>query len=215
MVDVLDLGLSPYGDVWRLQLELVEKRKRDLINDTLILVEHPHVITLGKHGDNENIKVSKEVLKKKGIDLYVVDRGGDVTYHGPGQLVGYLIFKIRGHIGGIRKFIYFVEDSIIELLKRYGISASRNDREIGVWVGNNKIAALGFALSDSVTYHGFALNVNTDLRYFDLIVPCGLRDKGTVSMEKILNLKIDFEKIKKELTEILISNWEANPLRIS
>ncbi len=215
MVDVIDLGLSPYGDVWRLQLELVGKRKKDLINDTLILVEHPHVITLGKHGNNENIKVSKEVLKEKGVDFYVVDRGGDITYHGPGQLVGYLIFKIQGHIGGIRKFIYFIEDSIIELLRRYNISASRNDSEIGVWVGNDKIAALGLALSDSVTYHGFALNVNTDLRYFDLIVPCGLKDRGTVSMKEILNSEIDLEKIRDELAEILISNWEANSLRVS
>ncbi len=214
MVNVLDLGLSGYKDVWKFQLELVDKRKKDLIGDTLILVEHPHVITLGKHGNEDNIKVSKEILKNKGVEIYSVDRGGDVTYHGPGQLVGYLIFKIRGHIGGLRRFVYYLEDSIIELLARYGIEASKNDREIGVWVGNKKIAAIGLALSDSVTYHGFALNVNTDLRFFDLIIPCGIRGKGTASMRQLLGSKVNFDKIKKELTEILISNWETNPLRV-
>lgn len=215
MVKILDLGLSPYDKVWKLQLELVDKRKNNTVKDTLILVEHPHVITIGKHGNEENIKVSKEVLRNIGVDFFVVDRGGDVTYHGPGQLVGYLIFKIRGHIGGIRRFIYFIEDSIIELLNRYGIKATKNDREIGVWVGRDKIAAIGLTLSESVTYHGFALNVNTDLKFFDLIIPCGLKKRGIISMKRILGYEPDLEKIKKEISEILISNWEANPLRVS
>lgn len=207
MVNILDLGKASYKEVWDLQLRLVEKRKIDEIPDTLLIVEHPHVITLGKHGDESNIKVSLQELKRMGIEYFRVDRGGDVTYHGPGQIVGYTIFKIPGHIGGLRKFIYFIEDSIIEVLKSYRIEAHKDPKIVGVWVGNDKIAAIGLALTDSVTYHGFALNINTDLEFFNIITPCGLKDKGVTSMERILRKKVGMEEVKLKITKKISENW--------
>ncbi len=215
MVKVLDLGLAPYGEVWELQHQLAEKRKKDLIEDTLILVEHPHVITTGKHGDSRNLKFSPEEYRKRGVDFFIVDRGGDVTYHGPGQIVGYTIFKLRGHIGNLRKFVYLVEDAIIEVLKEYGIEAVRDDRYIGVWVNDKKIAAVGMALTDSVVYHGFALNVNTDMAYFNYIVACGLRDKGTISMKQILGYEVDIQKVKSQLVKNIVAKWEKSRIKAS
>ena len=212
MVNVIDLGQASYKKVWDLQLELVEKRKNDEIPDTLLLVEHPHVITLGKNGDESNIRLPLDKLKEMGIEYFRVDRGGDVTYHGPGQLVGYTIFKIPGHIGGLRKFIYFMEDSIIDVLKEYGIDAHKDPKIVGVWVGNDKIAAVGLALTGSVTYHGFALNINTDLKFFNMIIPCGLKDKGITSMERILGKKLDMEEIKLKIAGKISENWRRRLL---
>ncbi len=212
MVNIIDLGRASYKEVWDLQLELVEKRKADKIPDTLVLVEHSHVITIGKHGDEANIKLPVNKLRENGIDYFRVDRGGDVTYHGPGQIVGYTIYKINGHIGGLRKFIYYMEDAIIEVLQDYGIEAHRDPNIIGVWVGNDKIAAIGLALTESVTYHGFALNVNTDLKFFDMIIPCGLRDKGITSMEKLLGKKLDMAEVKSKISDKLSQNWRKHLL---
>lgn len=212
MVNILDLGKASYKDVWELQLKLVEKRRLDKIPDTIVFVEHPHVITIGKHGSESNIKVPLNKLNNMGIEFFRVDRGGDVTYHGPGQLVGYTIFKIKGHIGGLRKFIYYIEDSIIEVLKDYGIKANRNPKIVGVWVGNDKIAAIGLALTDSVTYHGFALNINTDLDFFNMIVPCGLASKGVTSMERILQKKLNLKEVKLKIAEKLTENWRKRLL---
>ncbi len=215
MVKVMDLGLAPYGEVWKLQHQLVERRKKDLIDDTLIIVEHPHVITTGKHGDRKNLKLTPDEYRKRGIEFFTVDRGGDVTYHGPGQIVGYLIFKLKDHTGSLRKFIYLVENAIIEVLRDYGIESERDEKFIGVWVGKRKIAAVGMALTESVVYHGFALNVNTDMSYFDLIVACGLEDRGTVSMKQLLGYEVNLEDVKEKLVKVIVDRWEKSRIKAS
>lgn len=197
-VNLLDFGLCDYEKAWEIQKELHQKRVNGEVEDTFIFVEHPHVYTLGKKGKEENFKVNIEFLKSKGIPVYRIERGGDVTYHGPGQIVGYLIFNLKEKLAGIKKFVEKIEDAVILTLKEYGINAFKNHRMIGVWVGDEKICAVGIAVKRWVSFHGFALNVNTELEYFDYIFPCGLK-KGVTSMHKILKRKIEIEGVKKNI----------------
>lgn len=196
-MNVIDLGRKGYAEVWDFQRKLVTKRILDEIADTLILVEHNHVITLGRNRNWKNLLLPKEILRQKGIEVYKVERGGDITYHGPGQLVGYPIFKLKGALAGVRKFIENMEDALILALRGFGIEAHKNDKLVGVWVEDKKVAAIGVAFRRWVSYHGFALNVNTDLTFFDYIVPCGLEDKGVTSIKEILGFEIPMEDVKK------------------
>jgi len=200
-MNVIDLGKKGYPEVWKFQKNLVEKRILDEIEDTLILVEHNHVITLGRNRDWENLLLPKQILQEKGIEVYKVERGGDITYHGPGQLVGYPVFKLKGALAGVRKFIENIEDAIILALSKFDIKAHKDEKLIGVWVGDKKIAAIGVAFKKWVSYHGFALNVNTDLTYFDYIVPCGLQNKGVTSMKELLRVEISMEEVKKSIIQ--------------
>ena len=181
-LDVLDLGQCLYGTAWEIQKKLHAERLAGQIPDTLIFVEHPHVYTLGKNADASHLLASQEYLKKRGIEVYQVDRGGDITYHGPGQLVGYPIFNLKEHKTSIAWYVNSVEEVLIETLAKFDIRAERIKGLTGIWIGNQKIAAIGMRVSRWVTMHGFALNVTTDLSLFNGIVPCGLATKGVTRM---------------------------------
>uniref|UniRef100_A0A7C6ELB7 Octanoyltransferase n=1 Tax=candidate division WOR-3 bacterium TaxID=2052148 RepID=A0A7C6ELB7_UNCW3 len=198
---ILNLGLRNYKEVWDLQKELHSKRVAEEIPDTLILVEHNPVVTLGRSGKDENIKVSSKFLQEKKIELYHIERGGDVTFHGPGQLVGYPVFNIKKGLAGIRPFIEKIEDAIIATLGDFKISAEKKEKMIGVWVGEKKICSIGVAIKRWVSFHGFALNVNNDLKYFDLINPCGFKDIKMTSMQEILNYMVEMDRVKKAVIE--------------
>ena len=168
------LGRIDYASALQLQQQLATDRKQGLVPDQLLLLEHPHVITLGRNGNMENLLADDDILARAGISFYPTDRGGDVTYHGPGQLVGYPILDLRDWKRDVGAYVRAVEETIILTLAEYGIEAGRIPKLTGVWVGERKIAAIGVHLSRWVTSHGFALNVSTDLSYFQYIVPCGL-----------------------------------------
>ncbi len=171
---VLDLGRLDYANALAWQQRLVAQRKQGLVDDHLLLVEHPHVITLGRNGHKENLLAGDEILSRAGIAFFPTDRGGDVTYHGPGQLVGYPILDLREWKRDVGAYVRAIEQTIIDTLADYGIAAGRIPKLTGVWVGERKIAAIGVHISRWVTSHGFALNVATDLTYFQYIIPCGL-----------------------------------------
>jgi lipoyl(octanoyl) transferase len=181
---VRELGRIDYGQALELQQQLASQRKEGVVGDHLLLLEHPHVITLGRNGHMENLLASDEILGRAGISFYPTDRGGDVTYHGPGQLVGYPILDLRDWKRDVGAYVRAVEQSLIDTLAEFAIEAGRIPKLTGVWVGNRKIAAIGVHLSRWVTSHGFALNVNTDLSYFQYIVPCGLA-KPVTSMAQL------------------------------
>jgi lipoyl(octanoyl) transferase len=173
-----------YGQALELQQQLAGQRKQGTVADHLLLLEHPHVITLGRNGHMENLLASDQILSRAGISFYPTDRGGDVTYHGPGQLVGYPILDLRDWKRDVGAYVRAVEQSLIDTLAEFGIAAVRIPKLTGVWVGDRKIAAIGVHLSRWVTSHGFALNVSTDLSYFQYIVPCGLT-KPVTSMAQL------------------------------
>jgi lipoyl(octanoyl) transferase len=181
---VCALGRIGYGEALDLQRRLAEARKRGEAEDHLLLLEHPHVITLGRNGQMSNVLAGESVLDRAGIEFHAIDRGGDVTYHGPGQLVGYPVFDLREWKRDVGAFVRGIEQALIDTLAEYDIEAGRIPKLTGVWVGGAKVAAIGVHLSRWVSTHGFALNVNTDLSYFQYIVPCGL-SKPVTSMQKL------------------------------
>jgi lipoyl(octanoyl) transferase len=182
--ELLDLGRIGYGEAFELQRVLVEKRKKGLVPDQLLFVEHPHVITLGRNGNMHNLLANEDVLRRAGISFFATDRGGDITYHGPGQLVGYPIFDLREWKRDVVAYVRTVEQALIDTIGEFGIAGGRENGMTGVWVGGRKIAAIGVHISRWITSHGFALNVTTDLRYFQYIVPCGLA-KPVTSMAEL------------------------------
>lgn len=208
-----DLGIIEYGKAWNYQEQLFEKALSDkkegiAPQSNLLFCEHPHVITIGKHGKQENLLFQKTYLETKGVSLFQIDRGGDITYHGPGQLVGYPIFDLEYYNIGLRKYISNIEEILIRLLASYDIQAERLEGAAGVWIDTQtpsktrKIAAIGVRSSRFVTMHGFALNVNTDLFFFNLINPCGFTDKGVTSMQKELGYEIDMNEIKDKMKSL-------------
>uniref|UniRef100_A0A7C4TDR1 Octanoyltransferase n=1 Tax=candidate division WOR-3 bacterium TaxID=2052148 RepID=A0A7C4TDR1_UNCW3 len=201
ILKVLDFGNKDYKEVWDIQKVLHKRRVNGEIPDTLILVEHNPVITMGKSGKEENIRVPMELLKEKGIDFYNIERGGDVTFHGPGQLVGYPIFNIKMGLVGIKPFIEKIEEAIIATLSDFNIKGRKREKMIGVWVDDEKICSIGIAVKEWVSFHGFALNVNTDLRYFDLINPCGFINIKMTSMHKILNQLVAMAAVKESVVK--------------
>jgi lipoyl(octanoyl) transferase len=192
------LGRIGYGEAVELQQALVERRKEGAITDQLLLLEHPHAITLGRNGHMENLLASSEVLERAGVSFYPTDRGGDVTYHGPGQLVGYPIMDLREWRRDVGAYVRGVEQVLIDTLAEYGIEAGRIPKLTGVWVGERKVAAIGVHISRWVTSHGFALNVSTDLSYFQYIVPCGL-SKPVTSMAQ-LGAPATLDEVSRKLT---------------
>ncbi len=201
-VEFIDLGFCDYKIALEKQKEVWAKRVNGEINDTLILVEHPAVFTLGKSGKEENLLVSKINLQEKNIPIYRVERGGDITFHGPGQIVGYPIFKLKNSLVSVRRFIYKIEEILIEVLKEFNIVAQVSHPNIGVWVGNKKIASIGLAVSKQVTFHGFALNVSTELDYFNYINPCGMRNIKMTSMQEILQKPISMDSVKEKIQSV-------------
>jgi lipoyl(octanoyl) transferase len=192
---VVNLGSVEYAQSLDLQLRLCESKKKGLEPDLLLLLEHPPTITLGRNGKWHNLLVSDEELAARGVRRYEVDRGGDITFHGPGQLVGYLLLQLDSGERDVHRFMWTLEESLIRLLEAYGISASRIPKLTGVWTNGGKIAAMGVHISRWITRHGFALNVNTDLSFYDLIVPCGIVGKSVTSMAKELCRQMDLREI--------------------
>ncbi len=208
-LNILSLGRCKYENTLAVQHDILEKRQKGKISDTLIIVEHPPVITLGRHAVQSNIVASEEYLNSQGVSVYQTDRGGDVTYHGYGQIVGYPIVNLRDKKTGIKKFVGNIENTFIDLLKNeFGIKAGKNDEHTGVWVGDEKIVAIGLSIKQRVTMHGFAFNVNTNLDHFKLIVPCGIVDKGVTSVEKITGVTADFENINKLTIDYICKNLD-------
>ena len=205
MVQVVDLGKMEYGAVLELQRKTRDMRITGQCGDILYLVEHTPVLTMGRRGQNDNVVVSEEFLKENGIDIHWVERGGDVTYHGPGQLVVYPIFDLSVYGRDIRTFVGNLQKSIIEVLdNEFSIDAHSEDgKHTGVYVGTDKIAAIGLAIRKWVSMHGFAFNVNTDLTHFRWIVPCGLGDRGVTSVQEITGSEADFAFVKRKIVEAL------------
>ena len=191
---VHQLGLIDYGEGLRLQQELIAERKGGKIPDTLLLLEHPHVYTLGRNAQRANLLISHERMAQLGAELFETDRGGDITYHGPGQLVGYPIFDLTSHRRDIAWFMRSLEEVFLRVAKDYGIDAVRVAGAPGVWIGNEKLVALGVHISRWVTSHGFAFNVSPDLGYFDHIVPCGLKDKGVTSLARLIGREVSMDE---------------------
>ncbi len=179
-----DLGRIGYAEAFELQQRLVEERKKGLVPDQLLIVEHPHVITLGRNGRQEHLLAGEEVLRRAGVSFHHTDRGGDITYHGPGQVVGYPILDLREWKRDVAAYVRAIEQVLIDTLAGFGISSGRVPGATGVWVDGKKVAAIGVHISRWVTSHGFALNVTTDLSYFQYIVPCGLA-KPVTSMAEL------------------------------
>ncbi|MCL5108844.1 MAG: lipoyl(octanoyl) transferase LipB [Chloroflexi bacterium] len=189
------LGLVRYKVAWDRQAELVRARKAGEIPDQLLLLEHPHVYTLGRRGETAHILLDAQGLAERGIEVFEVDRGGDVTYHGPGQLVGYPIVDLRRQGVDAHRYVRGLEETLIQALAEYGVAAGRNPGYTGVWLGEEKIAAIGVRISGGVTSHGFALNVNTDLSYFAGIVPCGIVGKGVTSLARVLGRPVPLGEV--------------------
>jgi lipoyl(octanoyl) transferase len=216
-----DLGLIDYKKAWDYQDELfsetiamkIANRKNNTDIQTknhLLFCEHPHVYTLGKSGDKSNLLVNEEYLKSRGASFYKINRGGDITYHGPGQLVGYPILDLDNFFTDIHKYLRFLEEAVILTLKEYGLSSERSKGETGVWldVGKDsarKICALGVRSSRWVTMHGFAFNVNSDLSYFGNIIPCGISDKSVTSLSQELNKYVDIAEVKNKVKKHLVN----------
>lgn len=204
-----DLGTMDYQQAWDYQETLFQEliKNKDNRSDAghLLFVEHPHVYTLGKSGSETNLLVNEDFLRSKGASFYRINRGGDITYHGPGQIVGYPIINLDRFEIGVREYIFRLEEAVIHTLAQFNITASRLEGAIGVWLDpeikgkSRKICAIGVRASRGVTMHGFAFNVNTDLRFFDYINPCGFTDRGVTSMEKELGSAQDIEKVKTVL----------------
>lgn len=197
------LGLIPYELAYDLQRKLVQARKEDAIPDVLLLCEHPHVITLGRNGQPENLLASNHLLAQMNVEFHATDRGGDITYHGPGQIVGYPILDLAKHRRDVRWYVNQLEEVMIRATADFGLGAKRVEGQHGVWIDTGastteeKLGALGVHLSRWVTSHGFAYNVSTDLRYFDLIVPCGIAGKRAISLERALGRHLDSEEVRR------------------
>jgi lipoyl(octanoyl) transferase len=196
-VDVKRLGLVDYQAALDLQRDLVEQRKQGLIPDQLLLLEHPPVITLGarNHTSRANVLETPDALALKGVGLFESGRGGDVTYHGPGQLVGYPILELPKDRRDVHRYVRDLEEVLIQAVSDFGVTATRIPGLTGIWVGNEKLAAIGVRISRWVTSHGFALNVSIDLSPFALIVPCGISDKGVTSMERLLGRQVQMDEV--------------------
>ena len=203
-IEVWRLGMVEYGAAYQLQKKLQQQRVEGEIGDTLLLLEHPPTITVGKAGSIDNILVPRETLDHRGISLYFVDRGGDVTYHGPGQLVGYPILDLSSRGGQLKQYVHDLEEVLIRTLKDFSISAGRDPHHVGVWIGQKKIASIGLSIRDWVTMHGFALNVSTEPEDFSLIHACGLKERKTTSVEEVLGCRASIE----ETTERLLQHFQ-------
>ncbi len=225
-ITVKDLKSKDYKETWEYQSELlqeivalkIENRRNDLNKITpnyLLFVEHPHVYTLGKSGDLSNLLLNEQQLEEKGATFYKINRGGDITYHGPGQIVGYPILDLENFFTDIHKYLRLLEEAIILTIAEYGLEGVRSDGETGVWLGvgtpfARKICALGIRSSRWVTMHGFALNVNVNLGYFDNIIPCGIKGKAVTSMEAELGKKIDEQTVKEKILKHFKNLFEVD-----
>jgi len=202
---IVDLGLISWVEAYALQQRIVAARKAGEIDDVFLLCEHPHVITLGRSANRANLLASEHVLRQKGVELHATNRGGDITYHGPGQIVGYPILNLNNIRRDVGWYVRTLEEVMIRASADFGVSAFRVPGKTGIWVkaGDNeeKLAAIGVHISRWVTSHGFAFNGSTDLRYFDLIIPCGIADRKATSLEKLLGRGVSLDEVKPHLIQ--------------
>jgi lipoyl(octanoyl) transferase len=202
---MVDLGLMGYAEAWALQKRVVAARKAGAIEDVLLLCEHPHVITQGRNGRRESLLASEHVLRQKGVEFHATDRGGDITYHGPGQIVGYPILNLHAIRRDVVWYVRMLEEAMIQATAELGVAAKRVEGKTGIWVqsenAEEKLAAIGVHISRWVTSHGFAYNVSTDLRYFDLIVPCGIADRKATSLEKLLGRSVKRNEVAPRIAK--------------
>lgn len=200
---LVNLDTIPYSDALALQHRIVEARKRGALNDTLLLLEHPPVFTLGRNATEKNILAAPEFLRQQGIQVFRVERGGDVTYHGPGQLVGYPILDLHNFRLDVGWFVRSLEEMLIRVVRDFGIEGKRIDKLVGAWLdtpnGTAKIAQIGARIEQWITYHGFALNVDPNMAHFDFIVPCGISDKAVTSMRRVLNRPIEMRTVRERV----------------
>jgi len=210
-----DLGRVPYGEAWDLQVRLVAARRQGLVGDLLLLLEHPPVYTLGRAGRAYNIRVPVDWLRRQGAEVFEVDRGGDITFHGPGQLVGYPILDLTGWGRDLHRYLRNLEEVLIRALAAFGVTACRKAGYTGVWVRDRKIAAIGVKLNSGwITSHGFALNVATDLRWFGYIIPCGIRDYGVTSLSAELGRQIPREAAVRPVVDAFGEVFGRVPVRL-
>lgn len=210
-LQILKLGLCDYAQALQLQERVRAERVSGLRPDTLLLLEHTPVITLGRGAKPEHVLATRAELERQGIALHEIGRGGDVTYHGPGQLVAYPIFDLKPDRCDVRRYVTDLEEIMIRIAARYGLSARRIEGLRGVFVGDNKIGAVGVRISQWVTMHGFAINVNTDLDGFGLIVPCGIRDHGVTSLSREVGRRIEVEEATNAAVELFCEVFDAEP----
>ena len=212
----IDLGLIDYKRAWALQHLLWQKRVDGLLPDLLLFLEHPHVLTLGRRGNRSHLLVPQETLAQKEVPIFHIERGGDITYHGPGQLVVYPIFDLKGYGYRVVQYVDQLEEVIIRTLDSFGIDGKRDPLNRGVWVGKDKITSIGVAVKRWVSFHGLALNYETDLSYFSLINPCGLQGIEMTSMEKVLGTKIDksrlYERVHFHFEQVFGQQFEEKDL---
>ncbi len=218
-IKYVDLGMIDYKEAWDFQEEklktaIIQKDEGKHTDNYLLFCEHPHVYTLGRSGTQNNLLINEEFLRNIKATYYKTNRGGDITYHGPGQIVGYPIFNLDQFHMGVKIYIHTLEESIIRVLADYGLPASRLEGATGVWLDAGKstvrkICAIGVRVSKGVTMHGFALNVNTDIQYFSYINPCGFIDKGVTTMERELGRKTDIEEVKERLKKTLLNRFRT------
>jgi len=207
-----DLGLIDYQKAWNLQHKIFNKRLSNDVSDTLLLLEHPNTYTLGKSSNKANLLFSDVELQQKNIAIYNIDRGGDITYHGPGQIVGYPIINLSLWQKDTHKYLRTLEEVIIQTLLEFGVNGERNDDHTGVWVGNNKICAIGIKVSRWITMHGFAFNINTNMDFFNGIIPCGIMDKGVTSLSIELNKNVDLNLVKKKIVNNFCEIFNYNKI---
>jgi lipoyl(octanoyl) transferase len=217
---ICDLGLLSWADANALQQRFVAARKADAIEDVLLYCQHPHVLTLGRNASQKNLLASENVLRQKGVELRETNRGGDITYHGPGQIVGYPILNLDRIRRDVHWYVRTLEEAMIRASADFGVTAYRIPGKTGIWVQprteipEEKLAAIGVHLSRWITSHGFAYNVATDLRYFDMIVPCGIPDRKATSLEKLLNRSVTLAEVQPRLTHHLADLLSLTPHEI-
>ena len=218
---ICDLGIHTWDAAFELQQRLVSARKPGAIDDVLLLCEHPHVITLGRNASQKNLLASEHVLRQKGVELRETNRGGDITYHGPGQIVGYPILNLDRIRRDVHWYVRTLEEAMIRASADFGVAAYRIPGKTGTWVQlsgdipEEKLAAIGVHISRWITSHGFAYNVCTDLRFFDLIIPCGIADRKATSLEKLLHRNVSLDEVKPRLIHHLAELFSLIPQEIS
>ena len=215
----IDLGLISWADAYALQQRLVAARKAGAIDDALLLCEHPHVITLGRNANRANLLASEHVLRQKGVELQPTDRGGDITYHGPGQIVGYPILNLNNIKRDVGWYVRALEEAMIRTSADFGVESFRVPGKTGIWVRggvtDEKLGAIGVRISRWVTSHGLAYNVSTDLRYFDLIIPCGIAGSKATSLEKLLQRRATLPEVKPHVIDHLCQVFSLRPSLVS
>jgi lipoyl(octanoyl) transferase len=197
----VDFGLTDFGSLWQIQKEINSFKQKNKCSDLLIFTEHKNVYTLGRGGDRNHLLIGKEEMEKERIDYFEIDRGGDLTYHGPGQLVCYPIFDLNNYYQDTHRYLRDLEEVIIRVLGNYGINAGRDEEYTGVWVNDEKICSIGVKVSRWVTMHGLAFNVNNELEYFEKIIPCGIFHKRMTSMKSLLGKELDMSEVRRQVTK--------------